>query len=294
MRGEIIRLGLPDGGVTGAPITAIARSLEGPGVEHYVAANAADYHRDHQTTVAAVKNAGLAVVRAARPVGQPMARCTPASQPSVGCGSRFQLPTVRWAGCPVSSSFADRSGHQLLLVTSRAAVISRWLHLHPCVGAATGNNVDAATELNQSTHSQKCAWPWGQWRTPWQRPPTTMRRDMKSTNYDLIESEIPGTEDFRVVIEATAYESYEWAEFRAWYSPSARQFFWSGQSGCSCNMYETPSTIDGMENGSKQDMISAFCVASCRNIDYYYNLEMALAYLDATKQWRYSKEMPLA
>ena len=68
-KGEIIRLGLPDGGVTGAPITAVARSLEGPGVEHYVAANAADYHRDHQATVAAVKNAGLAVVRAARPVG---------------------------------------------------------------------------------------------------------------------------------------------------------------------------------------------------------------------------------
>ena len=68
-RGEIIRLGLPDGGVTGAPITAAARSLEGPGVEHYVAANAADYHRDHQATVASVKNAGLATVRAARPVG---------------------------------------------------------------------------------------------------------------------------------------------------------------------------------------------------------------------------------
>ena len=68
-KGEIIRLGLPDGEVTGAPITAVARSLEGPGVEHYIAANAADYHRDHQTTVAAVKNAGLAVVRAARPVG---------------------------------------------------------------------------------------------------------------------------------------------------------------------------------------------------------------------------------
>lgn len=68
-KGEIIRLGLPDGGVTGTQITAIARSLEGPGVEHYIAANAADYHRDHQTTVAAVKSAGLSVVRAARPMG---------------------------------------------------------------------------------------------------------------------------------------------------------------------------------------------------------------------------------
>lgn len=68
-KGEIIRLNLPDGGVTSAPITAIARSLEGSGVEHYVAANAADYHLDHKTTVSAVKNAHLAVVRAARPVG---------------------------------------------------------------------------------------------------------------------------------------------------------------------------------------------------------------------------------
>ena len=116
---------------------------------------------------------------------------------------------------------------------------------------------------------------------------------MKTTNYAFVTSEIPDTEDFRTVIKATAYESYEWAEFRAWYSPSARQFFWSGQSGCSCNMFEIPSTIDGMENGSKQDMINALR-RFMQERDYYYNLEMALAYLESAKRWRYSKEMPLA
>lgn len=106
-RGEIIRLGLPDGGVTGAPITAAARSLEGPGVEHYVAANAADYHRDHQVTVAAVKNAGLATVRAARPVG-----ATDGSLYTVSPGRLWDVARastayreVGWVS--VSSSFAN-------------------------------------------------------------------------------------------------------------------------------------------------------------------------------------------
>ena len=116
---------------------------------------------------------------------------------------------------------------------------------------------------------------------------------MKTVDYALVETEIPGTSDFRTVIEATAYESYEWAEFHAWYSPSARQFFWSGQSGCSCNMFEIPATIDGMENGSKQDMINALR-SFMQEHDYYYSLEKALAYLDAAKRWRYSKELPLA
>ena len=116
---------------------------------------------------------------------------------------------------------------------------------------------------------------------------------MKTTDYNFVETEVPGTSDFRTVIEATAYESYEWAEFHAWYSPSARQFFWSGQSGCSRNMFEVPHTIDDMENGSKQDMINALR-SFMQERDYYYSLEKALAYLDAAKRWRYSKELPLA
>lgn len=105
--GEIIRLGLPDGGVTGAPITATARSLEGPGVEHYVAANAADYHRDHQATVAAVKDAGVAVVRAARPVGYTggTVYTVPADRVWDVARASAAYREVGWVS--VSSSFAD-------------------------------------------------------------------------------------------------------------------------------------------------------------------------------------------
>ena len=106
-KGEIIRLSLPDGGVTGAPITAIARSLEGPGVEHYVAANAADYHRDHQATVSAVKNAGLATARAARPVGATDGSLytVPSSRLWDVARASAAYREVGWVS--VSSSFAD-------------------------------------------------------------------------------------------------------------------------------------------------------------------------------------------
>ena len=113
---------------------------------------------------------------------------------------------------------------------------------------------------------------------------------MKDTDWNP--EEIPGTEDFRLVIKATAYESYEWAEFLAWYSPSSRKYFWSGQSGCSCNMFEIYK-LDNLENGSKQDMVNALR-RFMQERDYYYSLERALEYLETAKRWRYSKEMPRA
>lgn len=68
--GTIIRLGITDGSVPAstAKITAKARVLEalyavlGP-VEHYVAAKDNDAHADHRAVVAAVKAAGVPIVR---------------------------------------------------------------------------------------------------------------------------------------------------------------------------------------------------------------------------------------
>lgn len=50
----------------------------------------------------------------------------------------------------------------------------------------------------------------------------------------------PGTEDW---IEVAAYDSgggYEWAIWKCWWSPSARRYFYDGDSGCSCNAWEPP------------------------------------------------------
>lgn len=74
--GEVIRLGLPDGGVSGhkEKIAAVARELEaryGRGnVEHYAACRTDDYHADHRAVAEALRDAGLRVVRYSRQPGE--------------------------------------------------------------------------------------------------------------------------------------------------------------------------------------------------------------------------------
>lgn len=74
-RGEIIRLGLPDGGVYSrrGAVTAIARQMEalGPDVEHYVAARPDDHHTDHRAVAQAVAASGNRVVRYGQEPGLP-------------------------------------------------------------------------------------------------------------------------------------------------------------------------------------------------------------------------------
>lgn len=50
---------------------------------------------------------------------------------------------------------------------------------------------------------------------------------------------LEGTEDWENVIEYQSSSGYSWAEFRAYYSPSARKFFWKSRQGCSCNSWVT-------------------------------------------------------
>ena len=61
-----------------------------------------------------------------------------------------------------------------------------------------------------------------------------------------------------VEVTELAHYDYEWAIFRAYYSPSARRYFWHGDSGCSCNdwtdLIESPADF---ESGDRQALIRA-------------------------------------
>ncbi len=68
-----------------------------------------------------------------------------------------------------------------------------------------------------------------------------------------------GTDDW---VEAAALGDgggYEWTEFKAFYSPSARRYFWHGGSGCSCNSWNTDLTSSAdFEDGDRGALLRAW------------------------------------
>ena len=51
---------------------------------------------------------------------------------------------------------------------------------------------------------------------------------------------------------------YEWDEFRAWYDPKARIFYWGDASGCSCYYYWSEfHTLGDFQNGHRDALIRA-------------------------------------
>lgn len=62
---------------------------------------------------------------------------------------------------------------------------------------------------------------------------------------------IPGTTDW-VEVADISEGGYDWTEFRAFYSPSARRYFWHGDSGCSCNSWaDGIASAANFEDGDK-------------------------------------------
>lgn len=73
-------------------------------------------------------------------------------------------------------------------------------------------------------------------------------------------SPIPGAEDW---VDVAALEDgrgdYEWTEFKAFYSPSARRYFWHGDSGCSCNGWgDEVGTAADFEDGDRATLLRAW------------------------------------
>lgn len=78
-------------------------------------------------------------------------------------------------------------------------------------------------------------------------------------NYDLkMYLPLQGTADWVSVVEMGS-GGYEWNEFKAFYSPSQRMYFWKGDSGCSCNSWDDDVySQSDLENGDKDSLLRAW------------------------------------
>ena len=78
-------------------------------------------------------------------------------------------------------------------------------------------------------------------------------------DYQTLESHpIKGAEDWQGVASLDGGPGYDWTTLNVYYSPSARRYFWYGDSGCSCSGWgDYLRNSDDFENGSKADAIAA-------------------------------------
>jgi hypothetical protein len=79
--------------------------------------------------------------------------------------------------------------------------------------------------------------------------------DWKTSEYRTI----PGTEDWVEVATLGDQGGYSWTDFNAFYSPSARRYFWHGDGGCSCNSWADGLTSSAdFENGDRETLLRAW------------------------------------
>lgn len=70
---------------------------------------------------------------------------------------------------------------------------------------------------------------------------------------------INGTGDWVEVAKLGDQGGYSWSDFNAFYSPSARRYFWHGDSGCSCNSWGDQLTdAADFENGDRPALLRAW------------------------------------
>ena len=68
---------------------------------------------------------------------------------------------------------------------------------------------------------------------------------------------LPGTEDWHAVTQLYIGDGYGWTEWRVYFSPSARRYFWHGDSGCSCNYWaDDVDSAEDFGNGSRADAVN--------------------------------------
>lgn len=81
-------------------------------------------------------------------------------------------------------------------------------------------------------------------------------------NYDYNRNKyvrMAGTEDWVEVAQLGDGGGYDWTDFNVFYSPSARRYFWHGDSGCSCNSWKDDlSTSADFEDGDRDALLRAW------------------------------------
>ncbi|WNN93707.1 hypothetical protein SEA_CALLINALLBARBZ_57 [Arthrobacter phage CallinAllBarbz] len=88
-------------------------------------------------------------------------------------------------------------------------------------------------------------------------------------NFETYKDEpIPGTEDFVEVLSSYG-GGYDWCSFNAYYSPSARRYFWYTDAGCSCiGPMEYLDSVGDFRVGSRVDLIRAWNEWAVPTSDY--------------------------
>ena len=108
--------------------------------------------------------------------------------------------------------------------------------------------------------------------------------DYSTNKYTRME----GTEDWVEVAElGDEMGGYDWTEFKAFYSPSARRYFWHGGSGCSCNSWgEDVHRAGDFEDGDRASLLRAW---ESFAKDYEYSIPVSV-YLAGVTEVRNFKE----
>ena len=74
-----------------------------------------------------------------------------------------------------------------------------------------------------------------------------------------------GTEDW-VEVARLGEGGYDWCQFNAFYSPSARHYFWHGDRGCSCNSWsDDVASASDFQNGDREALLRAWDAFSKEN-----------------------------
>lgn len=96
---------------------------------------------------------------------------------------------------------------------------------------------------------------------------------------------IEGTEDWVTVVEL-GDGGYEWEEFKVFYSPSQRMYFWHGGAGCSCNSWsDDVHSVGDFENGSEKTAVMSAWERFTKEHSYSFNIEEYLNGILAIKNF---------
>lgn len=112
---------------------------------------------------------------------------------------------------------------------------------------------------------------------------------LQKFNYNTGENTpFEGTEDWVEVAQlGDENGGYEWTEFKAFYSPSARRYFWHGDSGCSCNGWtDEVNSAGDFEDGDKAALLRAWEAFAK---DHEYSIPVSV-YLPGVSEIRNFKE----
>lgn len=94
--------------------------------------------------------------------------------------------------------------------------------------------------------------------------------------YDVIENE------GLIEVAAIGEYDYSWSEFKVFYQPSSRRFFWQDDSGCSCYNY-------GDDMNSLADLCDGDKAAAIRAIDAFYPRVSGLSYASTEDEYMNAK-----